>query len=93
MSLAQWSWRRVAAVCFAWVIGFPPLALAALGIRAALLDRAPSAIPEGTGTLKVMFEYPSPTATLLSILWLGPPLLLLGLWFITRERADDSGSA
>ena len=94
MSLAEWSWRRVATVSAAWVIGFPPLALATLFTRAALLDPAPSPVPVvGTGTLKVVFEYPSPTATLLSIFWLGPPVLLLGIWLLTRDGSDNSGAA
>ena len=93
MSFARWSWRRVAKVCVAWLIGFPPLALAVLFTRAALLDRPSSAIPvEEGGILKLIFEYPSPTATLLSILWLGPPLLLLGIRVLMRERGDDSGA-
>jgi hypothetical protein len=92
MSFARWSARRVAIVCFAWFIGFPPLALAALFTRAALLSRPSANSMEGPGSLKNIFEYPSPTATLLSILWVGPPLLVVGMWLLARERSDDSGS-
>jgi hypothetical protein len=91
MSFARWSARRVATICFSWVIGFPPLALAALFTRAALFSRPSANSIEGTGSLTNIFEYPSPTATLLSILWLGPPLLVVGIWLLVRERGDDSG--
>ena len=94
MSLAHWSWRRVATFSFVWLVGFPPLGLTALYARTALLNPAPDGNPvQGHGGFEIILEYPSTAATLLTILWLGPPLLLLAIWLHVRARGDESDSS
>ena len=93
MSLAHWSWRRVAIACFVWLLGFAPLGLMALYARTALLNPASNGDSvSGANGLEIVLEFPSTAATVLTVLWLGPPLLLLVIWLHVRVRGGESGS-
>jgi len=93
VSVAHWSWRRLTTVCLAWLLGFLPLAVAALYARTALLNPAPDGHSrEAGGGLEIVLEYPSTAATLLTALWLGPPLLLIAVWLHVRVRGGKSDS-